>query len=137
MYQVSDNYKQSIQALSRRFKAKFVIGTHEFTERDIMYIELDEGLGTGDKFLPGGGFINELDVEIGRIIEGLTEDTEAKAYVSLLVGQELFEEVPLGVFYAKDIVLNRNSKRTKIKLQDGMYRLNVLNYPIRQIRALW
>lgn len=134
MYQVSDNYKQSIQALSRRFKAKFVIGTHEFTERDIMYIELDEGLGTGDKFLPGGGFINELDVEIGRIIEGLTEDTEAKAYVSLLVGQELFEEVPLGVFYAKEIVLNRNSKRTKIKLQDGMYRLNVpydskLSYP--------
>lgn len=134
MYQVSDNYKQSIQATSRRFKAKFVIGTHEFTERDIMYIELDEGLGTGDKFLPGGGFINELDVEIGRIIEGLTEDTEAKAYVSLLVGQELFEEVPLGVFYAKDIVLNRNSKRTKIKLQDGMYRLNVpydskLSYP--------
>lgn len=134
MYQVSDNYKQSIQALSRRFKAKFVIGTHEFTERDIMYIELDEGLGTGDKFLPGGGFINELDVEIGRIIEGLTEDTEAKAYVSLLVGEELFEEVPLGVFYAKDIVLNRNSKRTKIKLQDGMYRLNVpyeskLSYP--------
>lgn len=134
MYQVSDNYKQSIQALSRRFKAKFVIGTHEFTERDIMYIELDEGLGTGDKFLPGGGFINELDVEIGRIIEGLTEDTEAKAYVSLLIGQELFEEVPLGVFYAKDIVLNRNSKRTKIKLQDGMYRLNVpydskLSYP--------
>ena len=125
MYQVSDNYKQSIQALSRRFKAKFVIGTHEFTERDIMYIELDEGLGTGDKFLPGGGFINELDVEIGRIIEGLTEDTEAKAYVSLLVGEELFEEVPLGVFYAKEIVLNRNSKRTKIKLQDGMYRLNV------------
>ena len=134
MYQVSDNYKQSIQALSRRFKAKFVIGTHEFTERDIMYIELDEGLGTGDKFLPGGGFINGLDVEIGRIIEGLKEDTEAKAYVSLLVGQELFEEVPLGVFYAKDIVLNRNSKRTKIKLQDGMYRLNVpydskLSYP--------
>lgn len=134
MYQVSDNYKQSIQALSRRFKAKFVIGTHEFTERDIIYIELDEGLGTGDKFLPGGGFINELDVEIGRIIEGLTEDTEAKAYVSLLVGQELFEEVPLGVFYAKNIVLNRNSKRTKIKLQDGMYRLNVtydskLSYP--------
>ena len=134
MYQVSDNYKQSIQATSRQFKAKFVIGTHEFTERDIMYIELDEGLGTGDKFLPGGGFINELDVEIGRIIEGLTEDTEAKAYVSLLVGQELFEEVPLGVFYAKDIVLNRNSKRTKIKLQDGMYRLNVpydskLSYP--------
>ena len=134
MYQVSDNYKQSIQALSRRFKAKFVIGTHEFTERDIMYIELDEGLGTGDKFLPGGGFINELDVEIGRIIEGLTEDTEAKAYVSLLVGEKLFEEVPLGVFYAKDIVLNRNSKRTKIKLQDGMYRLNVpyeskLSYP--------
>ena len=134
MYQVSDNYKQSIQALSRRFKAKFVIGTHEFTERDIMYIELDEGLGTGDKFLPGGGFINELDVEIGRIIEGLTEDTEAKAYVSLLVENELFEEVPLGVFYAKEIVLNRNSKRTKIKLQDGMYRLNVpydskLSYP--------
>ena len=134
MYQVSDNYKQSIQALSRQFKAKVVIGTHEFTERDIMYIELDEGLGTGDKFLPGGGFINELDVEIGRIIEGLTEDTEAKAYVSLLVGQELFEEVPLGVFYAKNIVLNRNSKRTKIKLQDGMYRLNVpyeskLSYP--------
>lgn len=134
MYQVSDNYKQSIQALSRRFKSKFVIGTHEFTERDIMYIELDEGLGTGDKFLPGGGFINELDVEIGRIIEGLTEDTEAKAYVSLLVGEELFEEVPLGVFYAKEIVLNRNSKRTKIKLQDGMYRLNVqyeskLSYP--------
>lgn len=134
MYQVSDNYKQSIQALSRRFKAKFVIDTHEFTERDIMYIELDEGLGTGDKFLPGGGFINELDVEIGRIIEGLTEDTEAKAYVSLLVGQELFEEVPLGVFYAKNIVLNRNSKRTKIKLQDGMYRLNIpydskLSYP--------
>lgn len=134
MYQVSDDYKQSIQALSRRFKAKFVIGTHEFTERDIMYIELDEGLGTGDKFLPGGGFINELDVEIGRIIEGLTEGTEAKAYVSLLIGQELFEEVPLGVFYAKDIVLNRNSKRTKIKLQDGMYRLNVpydskLSYP--------
>ena len=134
MYQVSDNYKQSIQATSRRFKAKFAIGTHEFTERDIMYIELDEGLGTGDKFLPGGGFINGLDVEIGRIIEGLKEDTEAKAYVSLLVGQELFEEVPLGVFYAKDIVLNRNSKRTKIKLQDGMYRLNVpydskLSYP--------
>ena len=134
MYQVSDNYKQSIRALSRQFKAKVVIGTHEFTERDIMYIELDEGLGTGDKFLPGGGFINELDVEIGRIIEGLTEDTEAKAYVSLLVGQELFEEVPLGVFYAKNIVLNRNSKRTKIKLQDGMYRLNVpydskLSYP--------
>ena len=134
MYQVSDNYKQSIQALSRQFKAKVVIGTHEFTERDIMYIELDEGLGTGDKFLPGGGFINELDVEIGRIIEGLTEDTEAQAYVSLLVGQELFEEVPLGVFYAKNIVLNRNSKRTKIKLQDGMYRLNVpydskLSYP--------
>lgn len=134
MYQVSDNYKQSIQALSRQFKAKVVIGTHEFTERDIMYIELDEGLGTGDKFLPGGGFINELDVEIGRIIEGLTEDTEAKAYVSLLVGQELFEEVPLGVFYAKNIVLNRNSKRTKIKLQDGMYRFNVpydskLSYP--------
>ena len=133
MYQVSDNYKQAIQNLSRTFDGKIVIGSQTYGVNDIISFDLDDGLGTGDKFTPGGGYMNMFYVEIGRVIEGITEDTEGKPYVSLLVGEQ-FEEVPLGVFYVKDVVINRNSKRTKITFKDGMYKMNgiynsSLSYP--------
>ena len=123
MYQVTDNYKQAIKNLSRTFDGKLVIGSQTYGVNDIISFDLDDGLGTGDKFTPGGGYMNMFDVEIGQVVEGITEDTEGKPYVSLLVGEQ-FEEVPLGVFYVKDVVINRNSKRTKITFKDGMYKMN-------------
>lgn len=123
MYEVTEKYKSAIQSLSRTFKARVVVGDYSFNERDVVSLELDEGLGTGDNFMFGGGYVNALNVEIGRIIEGLTEGTKVQAFVSLLVENE-FVEIPLGVFYIKEAVLNRNSKRTKIEAQDEMFKLN-------------
>lgn len=134
MYQVTDEYKEAIQAAARTFKCRLEIQGTEYTESDIISIELDDGLATGDKFLPGGGFVNTLHVEIGRIVEGLQEGSKCKAFISINVHDDHYESIPLGVFYAKDIVLNRNSKRTKITAVDGMDRLNgpfvsSLDYP--------
>lgn len=134
MYQVTDDYKLAIQASARTFKCRLEIQDAVYTESDIISIELDDGLATGDKFLPGGGFVNTLHVEIGRIVEGLQEGSKCKAFISINVHDDHYESIPLGVFYAKDIVLNRNSKRTKITAVDGMDRLNgpfvsSLDYP--------
>nr|DAW12911.1 MAG TPA: tail protein [Caudoviricetes sp.] len=134
MYQVTDEYKEAIQAAARTFKCRLEIQGTEYTESDIISIELDDGLATGDKFLPGGGFVNTLHVEIGRIVEGLQEGSKCKAFISIETHHDRYESIPLGVFYAKDIVLNRNSKRTKITAVDGMDRLNgpfvsSLDYP--------
>lgn len=134
MYQVTEDYKSAIQAASRTFKCRVEIQDAVYTESDIISIDLDDGLATGDKFLPGGGFVNTLQIEIGRIVEGLQEGSKCKAFISINVHDDHYESIPLGVFYAKDIVLNRNSKRTKITAVDGMDRLNgpfvsSLDYP--------
>ena len=134
MYQVTEDYKTAIQAAARTFKCRLEIQDTVYDENDVISMEMDDGLATGDKFLPGGGFVNTLHVEIGRIVEGLQEGSKCKAFISIETHHDRYESIPLGVFYAKDIVLNRNSKRTKITAVDGMDRLNgpfvsSLDYP--------
>lgn len=134
MYQVTEDYKTAIQEAARTFKCRLEIQDTVYDENDVISMEMDDGLATGDKFLPGGGFVNTLHVEIGRIVEGLQEGSKCKAFISIETHHDRYESIPLGVFYAKDIVLNRNSKRTKIIAVDGMDRLNgpfvsSLDYP--------
>ena len=76
MYQVTEDYKSAIQAASRTFKCRVEIQDAVYTESDIISIDLDHGLATGDKFLPGGGFVNTLQNKNLRIVEGLQEDSK-------------------------------------------------------------
>ncbi|MFS9162439.1 hypothetical protein [Streptococcus oralis] len=119
MLEVTSNYIKAIENHLRVFEANFDLNGKRYTKTKIASATYDSSIGNSNDFTIGGGYINSLEIEIKEIIEGLQEMMPATMSVAIAG-----KTVPLGKFFVTEVKLDRNDKKTKIKLQDEFVRLS-------------
>ena len=119
MLEVTSDYIKAIENHLRVFEANFDLNGKRYTKTKIASATYDSSVGNSNDFTIGGGYINSLEIEIKEIIEGLQEMMPATMSV-MIAGKS----VPLGKFFVAEVKLDRNDKKTKIKLQDEFIRLS-------------
>lgn len=119
MLEVTSDYIKAIENDLRVFEANFDLNGKRYTKTKIASATYDSSIGNSNDFTIGGGYINSLEIEIKEIIEGLQEMMPATMSV-VIAGKT----VPLGKFFVTEVKLDRNDKKTKIKLQDEFVRLS-------------
>lgn len=119
MLEVTSDYIKAIENHLRVFEANFDLNGKRYTKTKIASATYDSSIGNSNDFTIGGGYINSLEIEIKEIIEGLQEMMPATMSV-MIAGKA----VPLGKFFVAEVKLDRNDKKTKIKLQDEFIRLS-------------
>ena len=119
MLEVTSDYIKAIENHLRVFEANFDLNGKRYTKTKIASATYDSSIGNSNDFTIGGGYINSLEIEIKEIIEGLQEMTPATMSVAIAG-----KTVPLGKFFVTEVKLDRNDKKTKIKLQDEFVRLS-------------
>ena len=119
MLEVTSDYIKAIENHLRVFEANFDLNGKRYTKTKIASATYDSSIGNSNDFTLGGGYINSLEIEIKEIIEGLQEMMPATMSV-MIAGKA----VPLGKFFVTEVKLDRNDKKTKIKLQDEFVRLS-------------
>ena len=119
MLEVTSDYIKAIENHLRVFEANFDLNGKRYTKTKIASATYDSSIGNSNDFTIGGGYINSLEIEIKEIIEGLQEMMPATMSV-IIAGKT----VPLGKFFVTKVKLDRNDKKTKIKLQDEFIRLS-------------
>ena len=119
MLEVTSDYIKAIENHLRVFEANFDLNGKRYIKTKIASATYDSSIGNSNDFTIGGGYINSLEIEIKEIIEGLQEMMPATMSVAI-VGKT----VPLGKFFVTEVKLDRNDKKTKIKLQDEFVRLS-------------
>lgn len=119
MLEVTSDYIKAIENHLRVFEANFDLNGKRYTKTKIASATYDSSIGNSHDFTIGGGYINSLEIEIKEIIEGLQEMMPATMSVAIAG-----KTVPLGKFFVTEIKLDRNDKKTKIKLQDEFVRLS-------------
>ena len=119
MLEVTSDYIKAIENHLRVFEANFDLNGKRYTKTKIASATYDSSIGNSNDFTIGGGYINSLEIEIKEIIEGLQEMMPATMSVAIAG-----KTVPLGKFFVTKIKLDRNDKKTKIKLQDEFVRLS-------------
>ena len=119
MLEVTSDYIKAIENHLRVFEANFDLNGKRYTKTKIASATYDSSIGNSNDFTIGGGYINSLEIEIKEIIEGLQEMIPATMSV-MIAGKA----VPLGKFFVTEVKLDRNDKKTKIKLQDEFVRLS-------------
>ena len=119
MLEVTSDYIKTIENHLRVFEANFDLNGKRYTKTKIASATYDSSIGNSNDFTIGGGYINSLEIEIKEIIEGLQEMMPATMSVAIAG-----KTVPLGKFFVAEVKLDRNDKKTKIKLQDEFVRLS-------------
>lgn len=119
MLEVTSDYIKVIENHLRVFEANFDLNGKRYTKTKIASATYDSSIGNSNDFTIGGGYINSLEIEIKEIIEGLQEMMPATMSVAIAG-----KTVPLGKFFVTEVKLDRNDKKTKIKLQDEFVRLS-------------
>lgn len=119
MLEVTSDYIKAIENHLRVFEANFDLNGKRYTKTKIASATYDSSIGNSNDFTIGGGYINSLEIEIKEIIEGLQEMMPATMSVAIAG-----KTVPLGKFFVTEVKLDRNDKKTKIKLQDEFVRLS-------------
>ena len=119
MIEVTSDYIKAIENHLRVFEANFDLNGKRYTKTKIASATYDSSIGNSNDFTIGGGYINSLEIEIKEIIEGLQEMMPAT--MSIMIAGKA---VPLGKFFVTEVKLDRNDKKTKIKLQDEFIRLS-------------
>ena len=119
MLEVTSDYIKAIENHLRVFEANFDLNGKRYTKTKIASATYDSSIGNSNDFTIGGGYINSLEIEIKGIIEGLQEMMPATMSVAIAG-----KTVPLGKFFVTEVKLDRNDKKTKIKLQDEFVRLS-------------
>ena len=119
MLEVTSDYIKAIENHLRVFEANFDLNGKRYTKTKIASATYDSSIGNSNDFTIGGGYINSLEIEIKEIIEGLQEMMPATMSVAIAG-----KTVPLGRFFITEVKLDRNDKKTKIKLQDEFVRLS-------------
>lgn len=119
MLEVTSDYIKAIENHLRVFEANFDLNGKRYTKTKIASATYDSSIGNSNDFTIGGGYINSLEIEIKEIIEGLQEMMPATMSVAIAG-----KTVPLGKFFVTEVKLNRNDKKTKIKLKDEFVRLS-------------
>ena len=134
MLETTQEYRDAIVSDVRVIHASFTLNNQTYDKSHLKKIEHDASISGGSSFVPGGTFINSLSVELNQIVEGIEEmmPSTASLGVQTIDGQAAM--LPLGRFFVTDIKLDRNSKITKLKLQDEFVRLlglyeSKLSYP--------
>jgi hypothetical protein len=119
MLEVTSDYIKAIENHLRVFEANFDLNGKRYTKTKIASATYDSSISNGNDFTIGGGYINSLEIEIKEIIEDLQEMMPATMSVAI-AGRV----VPLGKFFVTEVKLDRNDKKTKIKLRDEFIRLS-------------
>lgn len=119
MLEVTSDYIKAIENHLRVFEANFDLNGKRYTKTKIVSATYDSSIGNSNDFTIGGGYINSLEIEIKEIIEGLQEMMPATMSVAIAG-----KTVPLGKFFVAEVKLDRNDKKTKIKLHDEFIRLS-------------
>lgn len=119
MLEVTSDYIKAIENHLRVFEANFDLNGKRYTKTKIASATYDSSIGNSNDFTIGGGYINSLEIEIKEIIEGLQEMMPATMSVAIAG-----KTVPLGKLFVTEVKLDRNNKKTKIKLQDEFIRLS-------------
>lgn len=119
LLEVTSDYIKAIENHLRVFEANFDLNGKRYTKTKIASATYDSSIGNSNDFTIGGGYINSLEIEIKEIIEGLQEMMPATMSVAIAG-----KTVPLGKFFVTEVKLNRNDKKTKIKLKDEFVRLS-------------
>ena len=119
MLEVTSDYIKAIENHLRVFEANFDLNGKRYTKTKIASATYDSSIGNSNDFTIGGGYINSLEIEIKEIIEGIQEMMPATMSVAIAG-----KTVPLGKFFVTEVKLDRNDKKTKIKLQDEFIRLS-------------
>ena len=119
MLEVTSDYIKAIENHLRVFEANFDLNGKRYTKTKIASATYDSSIGNSNDFTIGGGYINSLEIEIKEIIEGLQEMMPATMSVAIAG-----KTVPLGKFFVAEVKLDRNDKKTKIKLHDEFIRLS-------------
>ena len=119
MLEVTSDYIKAIENHLRVFEANFDLNGKRYTKTKIASATYDSSIGNSNDFTIGGGYINSLEIEIKEIIGGLQEMMPATMSVAIAG-----KTVPLGKFFVTEVKLDRNDKKTKIKLQDEFVRLS-------------
>lgn len=119
MLEVTSDYIKAIENHLRVFEANFDLNGKRYTKTKIASATYDSSIGNSNDFTIGGGYINSLEIEIKEIIEGLQEMMPATMSVAIAG-----KTVLLGKFFVAEVKLDRNDKKTKIKLQDEFIRLS-------------
>ena len=119
MLEVTSDYIKAIENDLRVFEANFDLNGKRYTKTKIASATYDSSISNSNVFTIGGGYINSLEIEIKEIIEGLQEMMPATMSVAIAG-----KTVPLGKFFVTEVKLDRNDKKTKIKLQDEFIRLS-------------
>nr|DAO85431.1 MAG TPA: tail protein [Caudoviricetes sp.] len=119
MLEVTSDYIKAIENHLRVFEANFDLNGKRYTKTKIASATYDSSIGNSNDFTIGGGYINSLEIEIKEIVEGLQEMMPATMSVAIAG-----KTVPLGKFFVTEVKLDRNDKKTKIKLQDEFVRLS-------------
>lgn len=121
MYNVSENFLNTIKQSGRTFKSTVTIRDSIFTDDNIISIDLEENVNPSDTFMLGGVGSSKLEVTIvnppGSLI---IENASVTTVISLLLNG-VYEDVPLGVFTVDDIDIEKNT--VKITCYDNMVKL--------------
>ncbi|MDT8715431.1 hypothetical protein IAI10_02010 [Clostridium sp. 19966] len=132
MYNVTQNFINTIKQTGRTFKATVKIRDTTFTEADIVDLELEENVNPDESFMIGGVGSSKLELTLMNVPGTLILDgAPVTAALSLLVNGA-YENVPLGTFMIDEI--SKDKANTKLTCYDNMIRLEQayfsdLSYP--------
>ena len=134
MLETTQEYRDAIVSDVRVIHASFTLNNQTYDKSHLKKIEHDASISGGSSFIPGGTFINSLSVELNQVVEGIEEMMPSTASIGVQTADGQAAMLPLGRFFVTDIKLDRNSKITKLKLQDEFVRLlgpyeSKLSYP--------
>ena len=129
-YPVSDLYKEAIDKESRVTKIDGELVTVRGTRIPINNATIDQGsfyitnqCVSSDAFAYGSVFAAEAGITLKTEVDRYSLfDAEIRLYYSILLSNNEYERIPLGVFYVNEP--SRVGKNITIKAYDGMIKLN-------------
>lgn len=121
MINMSDTFKSKIYSSERYLKANILINNVDY-ETDIIKDFKYHSSIASNSFAIGSTNASTFEITLNKLVETIEENQEVKPFIGI-IGTE---NIPLGVFYIKEIKRDRNAKTTKIKCQDKMMYLNEL-----------
>lgn len=134
MLETTQEYRDAIISDVRVIHASFTLNNVNYDKTHIKRIEYDSSISGGTSFVPGGTYINSLSVELNQVVEGIEEMMPSTANIGVKTSNGQVAMLPLGRFFVTEIKIDRNSKITKLKLQDDFVRMlgqydSKLSYP--------
>ena len=133
MYSVSDAYKLAVADSHRKSKMRAVLTTENtvinLDDNDIIKdsVYVTNQCTNGNEYEYGCVYAGECGITIKTAVDRYSlYDAKLELYWSLLVGDDTWEEIPLGVYYISEP--NRINDKISIKALDGMTKLDVNVY---------